>query len=386
MFFKKGSNFPHSMAISNGVENFYAYLSSYDEVNHTYHVTFAHSGSYEMMDNVVLNGNIFTLYEEDTELSDSQNRRMANMTVAMGVWGSLYATFEQQNSVAPDYYIPRGIISSFFRGVAQTFGLSAVAATVVAFVVAPVVLFIDPVAGMAIASVAVVTGGICAGIAAAAFGLSLLFDELEAIGSLLNMFPTTPEGGIPKMLVTLVYENNRSIKYNENGNHEEFHIGPNKNMEVEFYMSGANFSNITTDLLYQYNMIVIDEPEREDEDPPINRGHFKSIPAEVVVPASPDPEKLRVKIMRTGVTTPGGNTGKINFGFIFFGGNDQTMTFSVNDYTGGFDFRLPLPERGENGQVVYETKRHNNMVVIYFCLVENCPDIPPTPVPGGGSP
>ncbi|MDR2943284.1 MAG: hypothetical protein LBV17_11905, partial [Treponema sp.] len=359
MFFKKKATFPYCMRINDGGDIYSAYLSSYDKDNHTYNVTFAHSGSYEPMSNVSLNPGIFELYEKDDELTDSQNRRMENMTIAMGVWGSLYATFEQLNSAGIVIPFSRGIFSSFFRGVAKVFSYIAVAAAVVANVVAPIVSFISPTAGMAIAGVAMAVGEACTQIVAGLLVIAAVIELIEGGDGP----PTMPAGGLPVMYVKLPYENNRNVKYNENGFHEEFHIGPNKDLMVEFYSPGnTSFSTYTIQTLK--SMMEIDEPEKTYGDPAVNRSFFKTEPVEVV--KSSDPEKLRFKILRTAQTIPGGGIGKLNFGFFFKGEGGKPLELSVNGYTGGFKFRLPTDK---------EPVLYKNIVVIHFCLVENCPDI-----------
>ncbi|MDR2923157.1 MAG: hypothetical protein LBU85_07440, partial [Treponema sp.] len=360
MFFKKKANFPYYMTIKDGGDIYSAFLSSYDKTNHIYNVTFVDNGSYEPMSNVVLNENIFTLYEKDDELTPSQNRRMENMTIAMGVWGSLYATFEQLNSFNG---IPfsRGLFSSFFRGVAKVFSYIAVAAAVVANVVAPIVSFINPAAGMAIAAVATAVGEACTQIAAGLLVIAAVIELIEG-GS-----PTIQEGVLPVVYVTLPNEKNRSIKFNENGIHEEFHIPKGKDLLVQFYIPRADLSKITTEILNKQPMVFLDEPSSKGGKLG-NDFYFTQPPTEVV--PSTEPEKLLVKIKRDDDDEQGHiGDGKINFGFVFNfynKGDEKPLDLEVNGYKGGFDFRMPA---------LFEKQRYKNMVVIYFCVVKNCPDI-----------
>jgi hypothetical protein len=360
MFFKKGNNFPHRMAITDGSDAYYAFLSPYDAVNHTYHATFTSNGHYEMMDNIVLNENIFILYENNPELSDSQNRRMANMTIAMGVWGSLYATIEKQNSAGPGFIIPRGILFYLFKGVAKVFTYVAIAATVVSVVVVPIVTFINPAAGLLLATKMEVIG--VTNLTIAAVGLVFLFELLEYGEQ--TMPPVIPEngqgGGLPIVQVTLPYENNRSVRYNKNGIHEEFHIQHGEGLAVKFYVPGADFSGLTTTTLYQF--MYIDEPSVLNGEQARNTSLFEKIPAEVELLSA---QEFIVVIKRNNVTGCIGD-GKVNFGFVFGSTGEKSLELKVNDYGDGFDFRLP----GKDDQEHYK-----NMVVIYFCMVENCPDI-----------
>jgi hypothetical protein len=351
MFFRKGSNFPHRMTINDGSDTYYAYVSPYDTGNYTYNITFINNGLYEMMDHVVLNKNVFSLYENDPELSISQNRRMANMIVAMGVWGSLYATFDSQLN-GPGIVIGRGILGDFFRGVAKVFTTIAIIAVIVAIVVVPVVTLISPVIGLAIGGFVLKTAEICSEIALATAIISCLFDFLEGE-------TRPPAVQIPTVLVTLPYENNRNIKYNSNGNHEEFHIPLGGDLKVKFYIPNVDFSGITTASLLN-GLMFIDEPGIPKGEN-ANKILFDS---ETVEGASSSGEFV-VKFKRKNLSGCIGD-GKVNFGFVFNDGNNQPIELSVNDYKGGFNFRLPP---------AYELKTYKNMVVIYFCMKENCPDI-----------
>ena len=358
MFFKKGSNFPYRMAITKGSDAYYAYVSSYDTGNNTYNITFLNNGFYEMVDHVVLNENIFSLYEDNSELSISQNRRMANMIVAMGVWGSLYATFDKQLNGSYPIVFSRSIWGSISRGVAKVFATVAVVAVVVATVVAPVVSFIDPCLGMALAKFSWGIAETSTGIAIAFTFLAFLFDKMEDEDE-----TQPPPVQLPTVLVTLPYENNRSIKYNSNGNHEEFHIPLGSYLLVKFYIPNVDYSKMITASLYDGFMFV-DEPSVPKGNLSQNMVLFSSPP--VTVEETSSSGEFVVKFKRNDLTGCIGD-GKVNFGFFFFDENKQPIDLSVNDYTGGFNFRLS-PE--------YELKTYKNMVVIHFCMNVNCPDIP----------
>jgi len=352
MFFKKGSNFPHRMSINDGSNTYYAYVSSYDNGNSTYNIAFLKNGSYEMMDHVVLNKDIFSLYENNSELTNSQNRRMANMIVAMGVWGSLYATFDKQLNGYPGIVFSRSIWGDVCRGVAKVFTTVAFVAVTVAIVVAPIVSLISPVAGLALAGFAGETAKISMG-AAADILISCLFDVLEK-----ETQPPTVQ--IPTVLVTLPCENNTNIKYNSNGNHEEFHIPLGGDLLVKFYLPNVDYSKMTTVSLYD-RFMYIDEPSI-----PKGENANKILFDSVTVERASSSGEFVVKFKRKNLSGCIGD-GKVNFGFVFNGKNNQPIELSINGgYTGGFNFRLPQE---------YESKIYKNMVVIHFCMKENCPDI-----------
>jgi len=354
MFFKKGSNFPYRMAITNDSDAYYAYVSPYDTGNNTYNITFLNNGFYEMVDHVVLNENIFSLYEDNLELSISQNRRMANMIVAMGVWGSLYATFDKQLNGSYPIVFSRSIWGSISRGEAKVFATVAVVAVVVATVVAPVVSFINYGAGMALAKFSWGTE-ISTGIAIAFTLLAVLFDKIEEED---ETQPPAILQQIPTVLVTLPYENNRNIIYNSNGDHEEFHIPLGKDLQVKFNIPGTDFSGITTDTLYN-GLMFVDEPSV-----PKGENANKILFDPVTVERASSSGEFVVKFKRKNLSGCIGD-GKVNFGFVFNDEKGQPIALTVNDYTGGFNFRLP-PD--------FELKTYKNMVVIHFCMDVNCPD------------
>jgi len=369
MSFKKDSNFPYSMNIRVDSEEYYAYVSKYNAVNHTYHVTFVSNSDFEMMDNVVLNENIFSLYENDPELSDSQNRRMANMIVAMGVWGSLYATFDSQLSGPPPIVLSRGIwgsVSKICKGVSKAFTAIAVAAAVVTIVAVPIVAFINPVAGMVLFGISVAVTVISLEISKQ---LEEIADYLEELDKENIQIPF-----IPLVYVSRVEPDGKEypIKYNDNGAHEEFHIPVGEELIVKFYIPSFN-----TDNLPAWNkMVWFDEPDikRKDNGTPeayININQFASFPPEIEKPEDKK-DTFFVKFKRINPYNLNSDNPKINIAVILNFADEETkkqldLVINENKYTGGFDFRLP-------GDV--ELVRYKNMVLIHFCMNVNCPDIP----------
>jgi hypothetical protein len=363
MSFKKDSNFPHSMNISVDSKEYYAYVSQYNAVNNTYHVTFISDNYFEMMDNVVLNENIFTLYEDDPELSDSQNRRMANMIVAMGVWGSLYATFDEQLSDPPPIVFSRGIqgLSKILRGVSKAFSYVAVVAAVVAVVVVPIVTFINPTAGMVFAEFTIAVAIGSAVISGLTGILADYFEEQEQEETPVKL------PFIPLVYVSRVGSDGSEtkIKYNDNGVHEEFHTPVGEELLVKFYIPGFN-----TDNMPDWNkMVWFDEPEickqNGEPDDVINISLFE--PHFPVFTKEEDKEVFFVKFKRINPYNKTSDINKINFCFIInFEDKDKNpLNLTVNGYEGGFYFRLP----SDDEPILYK-----NMVVIYFCTKENCPD------------
>jgi hypothetical protein len=369
MFFKKGSNFPHRMAITDGSEDCTAYISPYNAENNTYHVAFLDNRSYWRGNPIVLNGNIRTLYEDDPDLSGSQNRRMANMTIAMGVWGSLYASFEKQTD--PFYYM----LQFRFNAVVTVFSYVAVAATVVATVVAPIVSFISPDAELVIANVVPAVAAISTEIT---YASSKLVEWLEALEAKPVVNDNYVYVDVSRIVLTEDGEEKEvDISYNDNDKHDEFHILPNEDLKIKFHIEGFNTDNLPV----WSSMVWYDEPNeslKEDGVPnkPLNLDCFTSFPPSLT--KVQDKQDFFVTFTREkGVYSVPRGDGKINFCFMFNFVNQagNPLDVVVNGYAGGFDFRLP--------QDGYELKRYKNMAVIHFCMKTDCPDIPPEPVTGG---
>ena len=380
MSFKKDSNFPYSMNIKVDSEEYYAYVSKYNAVNHTYHVTFVSNSDFEMMDNVVLNENIFSLYENDPELSDSQNRRMANMIVAMGVWGSLYATFDSQLSGPPPIVLSRGIwgsVSKICKGVSKAFTAIAVAAAVVTIVAVPIVAFINPVAGMVLFGISVAVTVISLEISKQ---LEEIADYLEELDKENIQIPF-----IPLVYVSRVEPDGKEypIKYNDNGAHEEFHIPVGEELIVKFYIPG--FNNKTLPSMWHMfkpdSIVWFDEPEIpiKDNGTPddiINLSLFEPQLPVLIIPKDKNDKNIEdtffVKFKRVNPYNKVSDITKINFGFVFNFVNEENeplgLVINENKYKGGFYFRKYYVDK--------EPILYKNMVVIYFCTKENCPDIP----------
>jgi hypothetical protein len=366
MSFKKDSNFPYSMNIKNGSDEYYAYVSKYDAVNHTYHVTFVYGGQYEMMNNVVLNENIFSLYKDDLGLSVSQNRRMANMVIAMGVWGSLYATFDRQLSDTPYLAISRGINwGNVSRKIAEVFYYVAVVSAIIAVVVAPIVMFVDPAAGVALFGAASMVSLLSLDTSKKAEEIANNFDKQEKEKDQMKV------NFIPIVYVSRVEPDGKEypVKYNDNEVHEEFHIPVGEELIIKFYIPG--FNNEKLPEIWD-KIVSFDEPQIPRKngipDEVINLSLFS--PQYPVLTNSDEEGVFFVKFKRINPYNKTSDFPKINFGIILNFEDEETkkpIDLTVNGYKGGFNFRL----YGQDDVPVL----YKNIVVIYFCTKENCPDI-----------
>jgi hypothetical protein len=365
MFFKKGGSFPYRMILSDNKEAYTGFFSEYSEVRQTYHLTISSGEDYYVMDNLRLNKEIFLVYKNDPDLSPSQNLRMKNMTVAMGVWASLYVHYDISPVLTPvsraTFSRPRDFIKSWFVFV------GVIAAVVACIEVPPLALAVPASLPAAVTTAA----GYVAG--AAALGVLVLegLVLLDKPDSPQNE-PPPGETGIPHVpaaTITLPKVGNRPIIYNYNntGVHEDFHVEPGAELLVDFYFPGANFEVLTTqhfipnygNIMFTYEPWADNEPDYKDRE--VNLVFFTNPPVTLV---SKSKEEFRGRIKRTLVNSSIGD-GKIQFGFFLF--SDPNYEFSVNDWEGGFLFRkMKIDE---------EAKLYKNAMVIYLCIDKDCPDL-----------
>ncbi|MCL2293296.1 MAG: hypothetical protein FWC36_00280 [Spirochaetes bacterium] len=157
MFFNQGSNFPSSMIFRKGLETINGYFSAYNPDTQTFSIIFEQDGEFDSITGIVMNRALLSLYADDPALSPSQNQRLRNMTIALSIYMSLFASFEA--GLIETGEDTHSLIQAFFgrrilRTVRQAFTVVAIAATAVAYVVAPAVAFINPALGAAIYAIA----------------------------------------------------------------------------------------------------------------------------------------------------------------------------------------------------------------------------------------
>jgi len=361
MFFNKNSNFPHRMAISYDKDNFSAILSPYDEDEQTYNIAFNQYGSYDIVTGLILNKQVFSLYKNDPELTDSQNKRMANLVVGMGLWTSLYASFEGQ----PDISAARGLFKKPIFSVRNLFVCVAIVCAVVAVVVA------SPAVVIAATTVTIIE--IAAfGVGVASLGIVAALDKQEENGGTHTSSSSSPPSPPPPPTVTVTLVNeNRQVRYgkallnkspHKEFPHEVFHILPKGDILVDFWAPTGNFTDFHTMLNNGY--VYIDEPcvSFSSTPIPLNLGLFENPPVTI---EKKEKEKLRIRIKRSVYSNSNGD-GLVNFGFVIPAVNKP---LEVNKYKSGFMFRT-LVEK--------EARLRTDMVVIYFCVKSDCPDLVPT--------
>jgi hypothetical protein len=352
MFFRPGSNFPYYMVINVNGDIYYAHLSSYNPATSMYDIVFANGGEYEPLFNLVFNKDIFNAYEDDPDLNSSQNLRLRNITIALGLWGSLYNSFDTQD-ISP--MAARGILKFFVRVVKSVFIAVAVIATVVAIVVAPIVTFINPAAGVVVMKAAQL---VAAASTAIVMGLTKVEQWLDDKKT--NPPPSKPyeqnDPDRPKtamLFVKNVYEDKKI----ENG--VEFHIGRGKDVQLEFSISG--WDTTSTDKFYNYFLHVdyLNYGCVSENSGDLRNSMFFDLS---LVKDDQKPDIFLVKIKRTSDDSGYLGDGKIAYVFEYFGADEIVVN--------GEDKEFNYKYFWEN-EMRYDRK---NVVVVWFCVKSTCPD------------
>jgi len=362
MFFKPDSNFPYYMIINQNEDTCYAYLSYYNPSNSMYDIVFTKDGEYSQLSNLVFNKDIFNAYQNDPALSSSQNLRLRNITIALGLWGSLYNAFDDPAIMAS---VSRGIFG-FLKAVVSVvkavFKAVAVIATVVAVVVAPIVTFINPAAGVVVAKVAKV---VAAASTAVVMGLTLVenwLDDDKTNQPGTTGTPGTPEQPGKKTLMINVTDVNKNYEPIKNDDKEGFHLGFGEDVLLEFSSIGWNVTDIILENIYddtyKINSSIVYwgyEPGNINNELPSSSVFFTITLEKENVP--PDHFRIRIKRKYSGY----GGDGKVAYGFQF----NLVDEIKVN----GEDVKaVEYKKYAEPAPVM-----RKNIVVVWFCIDPGCP-------------
>lgn len=336
MYFKDNKKFPHRMEISVNEKIYYALFSMYRDKTSDYDVVFMHGNEAEMMNNLVLNNGIFSLYVDDENLKDSENQRLYNITIALGLWGSLAYYLDDPGKV-----VFKNIFGDFFKAVFKpikaVFSAAAVVATTVAVVVAPIISFVSPELGAIVYNaatfVASVNNAIVEGISYPESSIDFLFcdGQSQAIYIFVNNY----------------YEN-RPIT-----NGEEYHISRGSDVILDFYIPNVGFKNT-----------VLNPTYLQWYEPGVAVGSNSIYFKIDVIPDKNNVEAFQVKytlLNEKGFT----GDGKISFGFGPFRSNSDDDDIYINDDNKGITYKLKddLAE-----------KMYKGLIVIKFCIDPSCDD------------
>jgi hypothetical protein len=76
-------------------------FSPYNEDAETFSLTLEYEGETQTFDGLVLNKNIFSVYQNDDSLTPGQNTRVRNYVIAVGLWTAIMLQFEEEAEVVP---------------------------------------------------------------------------------------------------------------------------------------------------------------------------------------------------------------------------------------------------------------------------------------------
>jgi len=318
MFFKSDKNFPYQMTINYNEETYIAHLTQYRQDTSSYDIIFQNQAEFHTFNNFILNSQILDLYEDDQELSDSENLRLRNITIALGLWGSIAASLEKID--IPDVYLRS--FSSFLGNVKKVFTAVKIVATVVAVVVAPIVTYINPAAGAIVYAVAAIVIGISELIINAVDALEPYFDK----GTI----------AINNSLVIALKHDSTSLV-----NGEEFHIGIGSSLKLDFRIPGLNNENLSLNNWSFYDL-----------DGTINKSFF-----DIDMEKNGNSDEFQMIFSR--INAGYQNSGKIAFGLMF----DSDVV--INDEIQPVLYRL----FNDTEEIIY-----NNIIVVRFCIEFYCSD------------
>ena len=242
MFFDKGNNFPSSFIIETQGERFNAFLSSYDTQKERYSIAFEQGGENFTVDNVIMNGSILNIYNDDPALTEAQNTRIRNIYTAMGVFASLTNVFSDYDDTTK-IYLFFGWLNKLMSPIAKFFATVAVVALCVAAVLAvPVVIgtAVVTIVGSGIASAIALGVAVVAAAIAVVAELSYYEEERVFVPSTPPVLP--PE--TPTLFVTIQ-------KDGSNINSEAvYYLAPNS--AIEFDIIFINRTDDPNDIQYLF--------------------------------------------------------------------------------------------------------------------------------------
>jgi hypothetical protein len=100
VYFDEGKTFPRGFLFNeetgeSHINGFRGTFSDYDEITETFSLTLRYGEEEHTFDGLVLNKNVLTAYQDDTNLTPGQNTRARNYVTVLGVWTALTLQFEE---------------------------------------------------------------------------------------------------------------------------------------------------------------------------------------------------------------------------------------------------------------------------------------------------
>jgi len=223
-FYNSGFNFPHKMVISMDGEEVEGRFSFYDYFNESYSVQFENEeGDIEYYKDFILNKNVFSAYEDDDELTRTQNVRMRNIITTLSLWNSLAFQIDNDFDVGARNS-SRTKLVNFLKGL---FIAVAIVAVVVALIIAPpaAVSVVGAVITVASPTAAVIAATVVAG--AAIIGATII-DSL--IPDDFNNPSHRPQSEASRPQIKVTLDGNQVV----NLNHAPFQLQRKQSIEVDF--------------------------------------------------------------------------------------------------------------------------------------------------------
>jgi hypothetical protein len=344
MYFASGARFPYFMSARHGEDEFHAYFSYFRDSSSTFDVFLSDDDFFWPITNLVLNRNIFDLYQMEPgylDRDESQNLRIRNIIVALGLSASL--SYHAFPGVPGDDFVwaEPAFLSGLARGVAGVFRGAAFVATIVAVVVAPIVSLVHPQLGLAVAA-------IMTEIAAVSIALA---EALESFANWMDgttIRPPPPIVAIPAVAVTVV---NKDSSSRDLINGEEFHLAAGQEVLLQFSSPGMDHNEVTLAGLMGGNLGW--EPGNPNF-PRVTNSLLFSITLETY---SLPPDAFRIRIRLSPHPDSIGD-GRVAFGFLLAHQNLQ-----INGSVQPVEFMF-LTER--------KPSMRTDTVAVWFCIHPNC--------------
>jgi hypothetical protein len=97
VYFADNSMFPNGFLLNLGEDGIaHGTFSDYNKSEETFSLTLRYEGEPRVFEKLVLNKNVFRVYQDDTDLPDGQNSRIRNCIATMSVWAAMAIRFNAE--------------------------------------------------------------------------------------------------------------------------------------------------------------------------------------------------------------------------------------------------------------------------------------------------
>jgi hypothetical protein len=161
-FYRSGEGFPYKMVITRDDDVVYGQFSEYNDVSETFSVAFQYEDELAEVNDLLLNKNVFGLYENQGGLTESQNYRQRNIITALALFTAMALQMPDSGFSVNARFA--GFVSFLKNVVAPVLCVVAVVAVAIAVVAVPPVAV--AVAGVGLAVSLTTATAIAAGVVA----------------------------------------------------------------------------------------------------------------------------------------------------------------------------------------------------------------------------